>query len=72
MKVKLNVPDYKNKNLWVNRFDISKFLNVSYGVIKNVIEEKDFPRPIIWANKTIWRKEEVESWVVRNWINGAK
>jgi predicted DNA-binding transcriptional regulator AlpA len=42
---------------------ICKMLGVSYFLFKQLKNEKDFPRPIRFGQRYLWRKKDIDAYI---------
>ena len=53
----------ESKKLLYDTKDLKEVLNVGRDSVYKIVKREDFPKPVLFGNKKLWKKAEVEKWI---------
>ncbi len=53
----------ETKKLLYDTKDLREILNIGIKKVYEVVNRDDFPKPVMFGNKRLWKKTEIEKWV---------
>ena len=53
----------ETKKLLYDTKDLREVLNVGRDSVYKIVKKEDFPKPVLFGNKKLWKRAEVEKWI---------